>query len=91
VRRDLRERHRHLIRQMQAEVDGHGHVKAPRKAKPAFIESAHLRPWWAEFDVGGDPLIWFAIWNRDRNVATAVDASPGDLEPCEQCATGLGR
>jgi hypothetical protein len=41
-------------------------------AKPPFIEPALLR---AGFDMSSDALVWFAIWNRDRNLAIAIDIS----------------
>jgi hypothetical protein len=50
----------------------------PRKAKPPFIEPAHLR---AGFNTDGDALIWFAIWNPNRNFAIAIDISTDEIEP----------
>jgi hypothetical protein len=63
---------------MQAELDGRGLAEAPRNVGLPFIEPGHLR---AGFDMSGDALVWFAIWNRDRNVATAIDTSSDEVEP----------
>jgi hypothetical protein len=77
---------------MQAAIDGArdgGLVEAPRMATPPFLEPAHLR---AGFDMNdllvrheqvGDALVWFAIWNRDRNLAIALDASADEVESCK--------
>jgi hypothetical protein len=55
------QRHRQRIRLMQAAIDSHDQAEAPHKAKPPFIEPAHLR---AGFDMSGDPV---------RNLAIAID------------------
>jgi hypothetical protein len=95
VTRILRERYRHLTRQMQARVDGrewaqspirkmivdNHQAEAPRKARPPFIEPVRLR---AAFDIGGGAVIWFAAWNPGRNLAIAIDISSGEVEFCEQ-------
>jgi hypothetical protein len=78
--RKLAARRRQHIRQMQAKVDGRCQTEAPCKAKPPFIEPAHLR---AGFDMSDDALVWFAVWNESRNLAIALDASADELEPCE--------
>jgi hypothetical protein len=85
VNENVRKRARQRARVMQAELDGRGLIEAPRSVGPPFIEPASLK---AGFNTDGDSLVWFAIWNRDRNVATAIDASPDDLEPCERRALG---
>jgi hypothetical protein len=68
VNESVRKRGRQRARLMQAGLDGRGGlVEAPRMAKPPFIEPALLR---AGFDMSGDPLVWFAIWNEGRNLAS---------------------
>jgi hypothetical protein len=56
-------------------------AEPPRMAKPPFIEPALLR---AGFDVSGDALVWFAVWNKSRNLAIAIDLSSDEIELCEQ-------
>jgi hypothetical protein len=77
---------------MQAAVDGArdgGLVEMPSNVRLPFIEPAHLR---AGFDMNnllmpheqvGDALIWFAVWNDSRNLATVIDVSADELDPCE--------
>jgi hypothetical protein len=72
---------------MRAELDGHGLVETPRNTKP-FIEPASLRPW---FDLGDDPLIWFAIWNPARNLAIAIDMTADEVESCEHSLSSAHR
>jgi hypothetical protein len=81
VNENVRKRASQRARLMQAEIDGRGLVETPRSVRPPFIEPAHLM---TGFDMSGDSLIWFAVWNRDRNVATAIDASADEVESCER-------
>jgi hypothetical protein len=72
------------VRQMQAEVDGRGQAETARMPRvlrntphecdprqPPFLEPALLR---AGFNMSGDALVWFAIWNAGRNLGIAIDA-----------------
>jgi hypothetical protein len=63
---------------MQAAIDGR--AEPLRTAKPPFIEPALLR---AGFDMSGDALVWFSVWNESRNLAIAIDISSDEVEPCE--------
>jgi hypothetical protein len=68
---------------MQSAIDGvrdGGLVEATRNVGPPFIEPAFLR---AGFDMSGDPLVWFAVWNDSRNHAIAIDISADEVEPSE--------
>jgi hypothetical protein len=82
--RKLGERRRQRIRQMAGRgrrSPRGGRAEAKRKARRPFIGPAHLR---AGFDIGGDAVIWFAVWNPGRNLAIAIDLSSDELEACEQ-------
>jgi hypothetical protein len=72
VRGKVWKRRRLYTRQMQAAIDGR--AESPRKAKPPFIEPAHLK---AGFDRGGDALVWIAIWNPGRGLAVAFGVGMG--------------
>jgi hypothetical protein len=79
---------RQRVKLMQVEVDGRGLAEAPRKAKPPFLESAHLI---AGFNADGDALVWFAVWNESRNLAIAVDVTSDEVQPYEHALRNAHR
>jgi hypothetical protein len=72
-------------------IDGRrdcGQDEAARMAKPPFTEPALLR---ARFDMSGDALVWFAVWNLGRNLAIAIDVNSDEVEPSEVTTGPAGR